>query len=91
MTIINKRQEDILNELNKKGYVNVVDLCETHNVSTVTIRKDLNFLENEKLLHRTHGGASKQPIYAFERDVNDKEGLQVEQKKTNSKRGFKIY
>ena len=37
MTIINKRQEDILNELNKKGYVNVVDLCETHNVSAVTI------------------------------------------------------
>lgn len=81
MTIINRRQEEILKELNQKGYVNVVDLCETHNVSTVTIRKDLNFLENEKLLHRTHGGASKQPIYAFERDVSDKEALQVEQKK----------
>ncbi|MEN2401671.1 DeoR/GlpR family DNA-binding transcription regulator [Flavobacterium sp. MC2016-06] len=81
MTIINKRQEDILKELDEKGYVNVVDLCETLNVSTVTIRKDLNFLENEKLLHRTHGGASKQPIYAFERDVSDKEVLQVEQKK----------
>ena len=49
MTIINRRQEDILKELDQKGYVNVVDLCETHNVSTVTIRKDLNFLENEKL------------------------------------------
>jgi DeoR family transcriptional regulator of aga operon len=81
MTIINRRQEDILKELNQKGYVNVVDLCETLNVSSVTIRKDLTFLENQKLLHRTHGGASKQPIYAFERDVNDKEGLQVEQKK----------
>jgi DeoR family transcriptional regulator of aga operon len=81
MTIINRRQEDILKELNQKGYVNVVDLCETHNVSTVTIRKDLNFLENEKLLHRTHGGASKQPIYAFERDVSDKEALQVGQKR----------
>ncbi|WP_348813465.1 DeoR/GlpR family DNA-binding transcription regulator [Flavobacterium maritimum] len=89
MTIINKRQEDILNELNKKGYVNVIDLCETHNVSTVTIRKDLNFLENEKLLHRTHGGASKQPIYAFERDVNDKEGLQVEQKQQIAKEALK--
>jgi DeoR/GlpR family transcriptional regulator of sugar metabolism len=48
MTIINRRQEDILKELDQKD-VNVVDLCETHNVSTVTIRKDLNFLENEKL------------------------------------------
>lgn len=81
MAIINSRQEQILNELNLKGYVNVVDLCEAHNVSSVTIRKDLTFLEHEKLLHRTHGGASKQPIYAFERDVNDKESLQVEQKK----------
>jgi DeoR/GlpR family transcriptional regulator of sugar metabolism len=89
MTIINRRQEDILKELNQKGYVNVVDLCETHNVSTVTIRKDLNFLENEKLLHRTHGGASKQPIYAFERDVNDKETLQVEQKKQIAKEALK--
>jgi DeoR/GlpR family transcriptional regulator of sugar metabolism len=45
MALINRRQQDILNELEQKGYVNVVDLCETHNVSTVTIRKDLNFLK----------------------------------------------
>lgn len=89
MVIINRRQEEILNELNEKGYVNVVDLCETHNVSTVTIRKDLNFLENEKLLHRTHGGASKQPIYAFDRDVNVKEELQVKQKKQIAKEALK--
>ncbi|MDN3674621.1 DeoR/GlpR family DNA-binding transcription regulator [Flavobacterium branchiarum] len=89
MTIINRRQEDILKELDRKGYVNVVDLCEALNVSTVTIRKDLNFLENEKLLHRTHGGASKKPIYAFERDVNDKETLQVDQKKQIAKEALK--
>lgn len=89
MVIINRRQEEILKRLNEKGYVNVVDLCETHNVSTVTIRKDLNFLENEKLLHRTHGGASKQPIYAFDRDVNDKEELQVKQKQQIAKEALK--
>ncbi len=80
MAVINLRQEQILNELNLKGYVNVVELCETHKVSSVTIRKDLNLLEHMKLLHRTHGGASKQPIYAFERNITDKEVLQVEQK-----------
>ncbi|WP_366186897.1 DeoR/GlpR family DNA-binding transcription regulator [Flavobacterium ovatum] len=89
MVLINRRQEEILNELEQKGYVNVVDLCETHNVSTVTIRKDLNFLENEKLLHRTHGGASKKPLYAFERNVADKEELQVEQKKQIAKEALK--
>jgi DeoR/GlpR family transcriptional regulator of sugar metabolism len=45
----------------------------------------LTFLEHEKLLHRTHGGASKHPIYAFERDVNDKESIQVDQKKSIAK------
>jgi DeoR family transcriptional regulator of aga operon len=89
MAIINRRQEEILNELEKKGFVNVIDLCETLNVSTVTIRKDLNFLENQRLLHRTHGGASKQPIYAFERNVNEKEGLQVEQKLQIAKEALK--
>ncbi len=89
MTIINRRQEDILKELDRKGYVNVVDLCEALNVSTVTIRKDLNFLENQKLLHRTHGGASKKPIYAFERDVSDKETLQVDQKKQIAQEALK--
>jgi len=89
MALINRRQEDILNELEQKGYVNVVDLCETHSVSTVTIRKDLNFLENEKLLHRTHGGASKKPLYAFERNVDDKEELQVEQKKQIAREALK--
>jgi DeoR/GlpR family transcriptional regulator of sugar metabolism len=85
MAIINIRQGLILQELNQKGYVNVAELCETHKVSTVTVRKDLNFLENKNLLHRTHGGASKQPIYAFERNVSDKELLQVEQKKLIAK------
>ncbi|MCG9791327.1 DeoR/GlpR family DNA-binding transcription regulator [Flavobacterium algicola] len=90
MALINRRQEDILSELDKKGYVNVVDLCAAHNVSTVTIRKDLTFLENENLLHRTHGGASKKLLYAFERNVNDKEELQVEQKKQIAKEALKF-
>ena len=90
MSNINRRQEEILKEIDEKGYVNVVDLCETHNVSTVTIRKDLNLLENEKLLHRTHGGASKQPIYTFERDVRQKETLQVDQKQQIAKEALKF-
>lgn len=89
MVNVNRRQEEILKELNEKGYVYVVDLCETHNVSTVTIRKDLNHLENENLLHRIHGGASKQPVYTFERDVNDKEFIQVEQKQQIAKAALK--
>ncbi|SHG08191.1 transcriptional regulator, DeoR family [Flavobacterium segetis] len=86
---MNRRQEDILSELEQKGYVNVIDLCETHNVSAVTIRKDLNYLENEKLLHRMHGGASKKALYAFERNIDDKEEMQVEQKKQIAEEALK--
>jgi DeoR family transcriptional regulator of aga operon len=86
---MNKRQEDILNELEQNGYVNVIDLCDTHNVSAVTIRKDLNFLENKKLLHRMHGGASKKALYAFERNIDDKEEMQVEQKKQIAEEALK--
>jgi DeoR/GlpR family transcriptional regulator of sugar metabolism len=78
MALINRRQQ-IYNELEQKGYVNVVDLCETHNVST---NQDLNFLENEKLLHRMHGG---KPVYAFERNV-DERGNASGAKKANRRR-----
>jgi DeoR family transcriptional regulator of aga operon len=76
-------------ELNQKGYVNAIDFCETHNISAATILKDLNFLENEKLLHRILCRASKQPIYSFEKDVRDKDTGRA--KKGSSKRSIKIY
>jgi DeoR/GlpR family transcriptional regulator of sugar metabolism len=42
--------------LNKK-HINVTDLSNMLNVSEVTIRRDLEKLEGEKFLTRTHGGA----------------------------------
>lgn len=61
------RHNNILKELEKKEYVLVQDLCEKYNVSSVTIRKDLSYLESLGLLHRTHGGASKQSRFAYEK------------------------
>ena len=78
---INERQMKILTELNESGFVRVQNLCEKFNVSSVTIRKDLSFLEQKGLLFRTHGGASKQSLYAFERNIGEKESIQVDQKK----------
>lgn len=78
---INERQMQIITELNASGFVKGVELCRKFGVSAVTIRKDLTYLEKRGLLFRTHGGASKQSLYAFERDVVEKEHLQVEQKK----------
>ncbi|WP_419868972.1 DeoR/GlpR family DNA-binding transcription regulator [Chryseobacterium sp. CT-SW4] len=74
------RHNDILKELDEKEYVLVQDLCEKLNVSSVTIRKDLNYLESLGLLFRNHGGASKHVRYAYEKNVNEKENINVEAK-----------
>ncbi len=52
-----ERYEAIIAMLNEKGNVTISELAQTFNVSTETVRKDLMFLEKEKKLVRTHGGA----------------------------------
>lgn len=76
-----KRHQLILEKLHKEHYVDVLDLCEKFQVSAVTIRKDLNFLEKKGLLFRTHGGASLENPYISEKPVNEKEKLFVIEKK----------
>ena len=57
MKISNKRQHDILSLAIEKGYVSIDDLAEKFKVTQQTIRNDINYLCNKKLLSRTHGGA----------------------------------
>lgn len=52
-----QRSEKILEILNEKGIVYVNDLVELFHVSDVTIRKDLNKLQEQGLITKTHGGA----------------------------------
>lgn len=51
------RTEEILQALLRAGEVSVDDLAAQLNVSTSTIRRSLNALEQRGLLRRTHGGA----------------------------------
>ena len=52
------RHTRLLNIVNEKKRVAVTDLARALDVSEVTIRKDLNMLEQKGLLHREHGFAS---------------------------------
>jgi DeoR family transcriptional regulator of aga operon len=79
---IAKRHQLIISKLNKEGYVNVSELSRELEVSTVTIRKDLKFLEDKKLLFRSHGSATPQNPYIADRHVNEKEKMQVAQKQS---------
>ncbi|MBK1894325.1 DeoR/GlpR family DNA-binding transcription regulator [Chryseobacterium paridis] len=84
------RHNAILHELDKKDYVLVQELCEKYNVSSVTIRKDLNYLESLGLLFRNHGGASKHVRYAYEKNVDEKENINVEAKQSIAKAALKL-
>ena len=52
------RANQILTLLRKNGTVQASRISELLQVSIVTVRKDLQRMENEGLLHRTHGGAA---------------------------------
>lgn len=54
---MNSRQQLILQMVIDQGRVSVTDLAKTTGVSEVTIRQDLNLLEKQSYLRRTHGFA----------------------------------
>jgi DeoR family transcriptional regulator of aga operon len=77
-----ERHQFIIQKIQAEQYVNVVELCKTLKVSSVTVRKDLKLLEDKGLLFRTHGGATLNNPYAVDRPVNEKEKLQSAEKST---------
>jgi DeoR/GlpR family transcriptional regulator of sugar metabolism len=54
---IENRRTLILKEIDARGSVSVADLASRLLVSDMTIRRDLNDLEREGIIRRTHGGA----------------------------------
>lgn len=54
------RQKEILDLLNKNGYVEINSLCRMFNVTEMTIRRDLDTLAEQQGIERTRGGAIRQ-------------------------------
>lgn len=52
-----KRYEKILEIINDHHAVSIDEFCEMLDVSKATVRRDLIYLDEQKLLKRTHGGA----------------------------------
>jgi DeoR family transcriptional regulator, aga operon transcriptional repressor len=55
--LIEERRQHILSLIQKQGRVVVDELSSDLDLSKITIRKDLDYLESKELLVRTHGGA----------------------------------
>lgn len=54
---VDERQMKILDMVREDGEVKVEDLAKKFQISLMTVRRDLQYLESEKLLSRIHGGA----------------------------------
>jgi DeoR family fructose operon transcriptional repressor len=67
-----ERKLKILHSLNKHGKVKVCDLSKRYEVSEVTIRRDLQELEEEELIKRVHGGAVLNDNTKFEPSFTEK-------------------
>lgn len=83
---LTQRAEVIVDELLKHEYVSVEKLAKRFGVSAATIRKDLERLEEKRLLRRVHGGAVMvEPLMyeAFRRrqDFHENEEKHIEEKR----------
>lgn len=70
----------ILEELSARGSVAVADLSERLDVSAATVRRDLEYLEEQHLLTRTHGGAVAQMV-SYELPLRYKSARRQEEKR----------
>ncbi|MBR1551955.1 MAG: DeoR/GlpR transcriptional regulator [Muribaculaceae bacterium] len=75
------RHNTIMELLMKHGSIQVSDLVNLLNVSSVTIRKDLTELEKQDKLYRSHGKAILINPYINNRAVSEKEKLATEEKR----------
>ncbi|MCG8526874.1 MAG: DeoR/GlpR family DNA-binding transcription regulator [Opitutales bacterium] len=52
-----ERHREIISQLDQKGSIRTIDIAKSLNVTDETIRRDLEKLEKDGLIQRTHGGA----------------------------------
>ena len=84
--LIEERRQHILSLVREQGRVLVDELSEKLQISSVTIRKDLDHLQSKELLVRTHGGAlPAQPGALSDPSIKEKEILHHEEKEKIAK------
>ncbi len=81
-----ERRQEILNIVNAEGSVHVSELSKKMNVTEETIRRDLETLDQQQLLKRTHGGAVAlennrlELSFNLRKDKNSKEKKEIARK-----------
>lgn len=80
-----ERQNKIADLINHKGRITVPELAAEFKISVITIRRDLNELENKGVIKRTHGGAISNPRTSQELQYEEQMVLKIEEKKRIAK------
>ena len=81
LMLARQRQAFILDRVREDGAVRVADLVRTLGVSDMTVRRDLELLQDRGLLEKVHGGATSIPGTAlFEPGFAAKSALQQREK-----------
>nr|NNM90909.1 DeoR/GlpR transcriptional regulator [Bacilli bacterium] len=75
-----ERKSAILNLIAKHQRVTVSDVAASLHVSETTVRRDLQILEEQNLLKRTHGGAVSVELASFEPTISEKSLLYPNEK-----------
>jgi DeoR family transcriptional regulator of aga operon len=79
--LIEERRQHIVALTQENGRVVIADLSQDLGISRLTIRKDLDYLQEIGILHRTHGGAVLRKSGAlFDPPLKEKEGRQSKEK-----------
>ena len=78
---LKEREKKILNHLYEDNSITSTQLCERFGITVVTLRKDLDHLESNGLIIRTHGGAV--PVY--DATIIERQKLNNEEKQAIAK------
>jgi DeoR family transcriptional regulator of aga operon len=79
--LIGERRQHVLSLIQRDGRVLVSELSESLGISSLTVRKDLDYLDSRGLAQRTHGGAlAPQSTTMLDPSLKEKEQHQVKEK-----------
>lgn len=76
-----QRREQIQDYLSTHKIARTIDLCTLLDASEATVRRDLEWLEQEGILERTHGGAALSQRMVFEPEYQHRVQLHPDEKK----------
>lgn len=75
MGTVVERQNQIIQRLNEKGFININEIAEELNVSSMTIRRDLRSLEKDGILKIRSGGAILASNALLELSIEEKQTI----------------